>query len=81
MIVYFGKDTQGYYADAQDGSRQYLSETLWHQYVAAGAHAGVDVSQVQVKPVKLRIVETMRLDKFEGDQLIETVHRTDPTSI
>ena len=79
MIVYFGKDAQGFYADAEDGTRQYMPEEIWKEYIAAGAHAGADVGQERIK---LRITEQATLHKFEGDQLVEIVHGTpDTTSI
>lgn len=70
MIVYFGQDEQGHFADSEDGSRQYLSPELWHQFVQAGAHAGADTSML---PIKLSIIEQVTVEKFEGDQLVETV--------
>lgn len=84
MIVYFGRDDKGYFADSEEGMREYLPEDLWRSLVEAGAHAGADTRGADVPNktrVKLSLTEQVRVDKFEGDQLIETVNGTPATTI
>jgi hypothetical protein len=84
VICYFGRDDQGFYVDHESGAREYLPEALWREFVAAGAHAGADTAATD-KPnaqrVRLSITEQASLQKFEGDQLIETVLGSSETTI
>lgn len=74
MIVYFGRDAQGFFADNESGERTYLPEDIWREFIKAGEHVGADTTGVNTgRSVKFSITETLTLQKFEGDQLIETV--------
>ena len=83
MIAYFGRDEQGFFADSEQGVREYVSEELWRLLIQAGAQAGADVQGAD-RPngnrVKLSITEQIQVEKFEGDALIETVHGTPQTT-
>lgn len=76
MICYFGRDKDGYFVDREDGSREYVDADLWKSLVEAGFHAGADITGVELVDgpvVKLQITESIRLDKYEGDVLVETL--------
>ena len=71
MIVYFGHDEHGYFADSQEGVRQYVAQDLWLLLVEAGRSTGAQ--QAQDGRLPLRVQETITLKKFENGQLIETL--------
>lgn len=84
MIAYFGRDDQGYFVDPEGGEREYVPEDLWRTLVEAGAHAGADTRGADIPNktrVKLSITEQVQVDKFEGDQLVETIQGTSATTI
>jgi hypothetical protein len=64
-IVYFGKNEHGYFVDHEGGSRDYVSEELWWDFVRAGGKGPDDIKNGE--PIKLKITEQVTLRKFDGD--------------
>ena len=78
-MMYFGRDESGCYVQ-QEGTSEvmYVTEDEWRWWIdqtryrppAAGA-----------EPVRLAITMAGRVDKYEGDRLVETIELDSETSI
>ena len=72
MIVYFGKDVEGYYVDHENGFRERTDEATWKLYIEA---ASVPVPNVGER-AKLKLIAQVKVEKYDGEpdphNLVET---------